>query len=52
MQQAARASDYCFAMNVDPEDRSGFVVEFGTTHQIFSDPHELQTKRYVTGQFG
>jgi phosphate transport system ATP-binding protein len=52
MQQAARASDYCFAMNVDPEDRAGFVVEFGTTQQIFMDPHELQTKQYVSGQFG
>jgi phosphate transport system ATP-binding protein len=52
MQQAARASDFCFAMNVDPEDRAGFVVEFGTTQQIFTDPHELQTKQYVSGQFG
>jgi phosphate transport system ATP-binding protein len=52
MQQAARASDFCFAMNVDPEDRAGFVVEFGTTEQIFNDPHELQTKQYVSGQFG
>jgi phosphate transport system ATP-binding protein len=52
MQQAARVSDYCFAMNVDPEDRAGFVVEFGTTQQIFTDPHELQTKQYVSGQFG
>jgi phosphate transport system ATP-binding protein len=52
MQQAARASEYTFAMNVDPEDRAGFVVEFGTTQQIFTDPHELQTKQYVSGQFG
>jgi phosphate transport system ATP-binding protein len=52
MQQAARASDYCFAMNFDPEDRSGFVVEFGTTERIFTNPHELQTRQYVSGQFG
>jgi phosphate transport system ATP-binding protein len=52
MQQAARASDYCFAMNVDPRDRAGFVVEFGTTHQIFMEPRELQTRQYVAGQFG
>ena len=51
MQQAARASDYCFVMTVD-DDRAGYVVEFGTTHQIFNDPHELQTRQYVTGQFG
>ena len=52
MQQAARASDYSFAMNVDPEDRAGFVVEFGTTEQIFTDPRELQTRQYVSGEFG
>ncbi|MBV9329650.1 MAG: phosphate ABC transporter ATP-binding protein [Chloroflexi bacterium] len=51
MQQAARASEYCFVMTVD-DDRAGYVVEFGTTHQIFNDPHELQTRQYVTGQFG
>jgi phosphate transport system ATP-binding protein len=52
MQQAARASEYCFAMNVDPSDRAGFVVEYGTTEQIFNDPHEEQTRQYVSGQFG
>jgi phosphate transport system ATP-binding protein len=52
MQQAARASDYCFLMNVDPEDRAGFVVEFGTTHQVFREPRELQTRQYISGQFG
>jgi len=52
MQQAARASDYCFVMNFDPEDRAGFVVEFGTTDQIFTNPRELQTRQYVSGQFG
>ena len=52
MQQAARASDYCFAMNVDAQDRSGFVLEFGTTGQIFTNPRELQTQQYVSGQFG
>jgi phosphate transport system ATP-binding protein len=52
MQQAARASDYCCVMNVDPEDRAGFVVEFGTTTQIFTDPRELQSRQYISGQFG
>jgi phosphate transport system ATP-binding protein len=52
MQQAARASDFCFLMNVDPEDRAGFVVEFGTTDQIFTNPQQPQTKQYVAGQFG
>jgi phosphate transport system ATP-binding protein len=52
MQQAARASDFCFLMNVDPADRAGFVVEFGTTNQIFLDPQQPQTKQYVAGEFG
>jgi phosphate transport system ATP-binding protein len=52
MQQAARASDFCFLMNVDPTDRAGFVVEFGTTNQIFLDPQQPQTKQYVAGEFG
>jgi phosphate transport system ATP-binding protein len=52
MQQAARASDFCFLMNVDPTDRAGFVVEYGTTNQIFTDPHQPQTRQYVAGEFG
>ena len=52
MQQAARASDNCFLMNVDPADRAGFVVEYGTTTQIFTDPHQPQTRQYISGQFG
>jgi len=52
MQQAARASDHCIVMNVDADDRSGYVVEFGTTHQIFTEPHEPVTRRYISGEFG
>ena len=52
MQQATRASDYCFLMNVDPNDRAGFVVEYGTTEQIFNNPRQVQTKQYISGQFG
>ena len=52
MQQAARASDNCFLMNVDPSDRAGFVVEYGTTAQIFTDPQQPQTRQYISGQFG
>jgi phosphate transport system ATP-binding protein len=52
MQQAARASDFCFLMNVDPTDRAGFVVEFGATQQIFTDPQQPQTRQYVAGEFG
>jgi phosphate transport system ATP-binding protein len=52
MQQAGRASDCCFLMNVDASDRAGFVVEFGSTEQIFSHPRQVQTQRYISGQFG
>jgi phosphate transport system ATP-binding protein len=52
MQQAARASDCCFLMNVDPSDRAGFVVEFGSTEQIFAHPRQTQTQQYISGQFG
>jgi phosphate transport system ATP-binding protein len=52
MQQAARASDYCFLMHVDPEDHAGYVVEFGPTEQIFGNPQQPQTKQYVAGKFG
>jgi phosphate transport system ATP-binding protein len=52
MQQASRVSDYCFLMNVDPTDRAGFVVEFGTTAQLFTNPQQPQTEQYITGQFG
>src|SRR5215471_3010295 len=52
MQQAARASDYCFLMHVDPEDHAGYVVEFGLTDQIFGNPQQPQTRQYVAGKFG
>jgi len=52
MQQAARVSDFCFLMNVDPEDRAGHVVEYGTTEQIFVNPQNQQTQQYVEGKFG
>jgi phosphate transport system ATP-binding protein len=30
----------------------GKVVEFGTTQQIFTNPSNKQTERYITGRFG
>jgi phosphate transport system ATP-binding protein len=51
MQQAARVSDYTafFTMH---EDRAGFLMEFGPTNQIFTNPHEKVTEDYITGRFG
>lgn len=51
MQQAARVSDYTafFTMN---EDRAGFLMEYGPTTQIFTNPREKVTEDYITGRFG
>jgi phosphate transport system ATP-binding protein len=51
MQQAGRVSDETafFTMN---EDRAGYLVEFGPTRQIFTNPREQLTEDYVSGRFG
>jgi phosphate transport system ATP-binding protein len=46
MQQAARSSDYCAFMF------EGNLIEFGKTHQIFTNPDNKQTEDYITGRFG
>lgn len=51
MQQAARASDYT-AVFVMSADRSGEIVEFGNTHQVFTSPKNEKTASYITGRFG
>ena len=51
MQQAARVSGYTAFMMINAE-RSGTVVEFATTSQIFTNPKNKQTEDYVTGRFG
>jgi phosphate transport system ATP-binding protein len=51
MQQAARVSDFTSFFNMD-ENRAGFLVEFGVTSQIFTNPQNKQTEDYVTGRFG
>ena len=51
MQQAARASDYT-AFLMMAEDRAGYLVEHGPTEQIFTNPQDELTERYITGRFG
>ena len=51
MQQAARVSDFTAFLMIN-EQRSGTLVEFGPTEQIFTNPHNHQTEEYVTGRFG
>lgn len=51
MQQAARASDHTMVFNMNP-DRSGYIVEYGKTSQIFTNPREKITEDYISGRFG
>ncbi|MXW31452.1 MAG: phosphate ABC transporter ATP-binding protein [Chloroflexi bacterium] len=51
MQQAARVSDWTAFMTMG-EDRAGYLVEVGNTHQIFTNPRDQRTEGYITGRFG
>jgi len=51
MQQAARVSDFTSFFTMD-EDRAGYLMEFGDTSQIFTNPKEKLTEDYITGRFG
>ena len=50
MQQAARVSDDTAFLMVD-ENRSGYLVEFAPTQQIFTNPTDERTEAYITGRF-
>jgi phosphate transport system ATP-binding protein len=55
MQQAARVSDQTafFSVSVDEQgQRTGYLVEFSQTEQIFTSPTQKQTEDYITGRFG
>jgi phosphate transport system ATP-binding protein len=53
MQQAARVSDFTAFMMIDSSlTRTGVMVEYGPTPQIFTNPKNKQTEDYVTGRFG
>jgi phosphate transport system ATP-binding protein len=51
MQQAARVSDTAAFMMMEP-DRSGVLVEYGPTAQLFTNPKDKRTEDYITGRFG
>ena len=46
MQQAARISDFTAFFY------KGYIVEYGPTKQIFTNPANKQTEDYITGRFG
>ena len=51
MQQAARVSDFTAFMYTN-ESRTGYLAEFGTTTQIFTNPRNKETEDYISGRFG
>ncbi|MBC7263226.1 MAG: phosphate ABC transporter ATP-binding protein [Chloroflexi bacterium] len=51
MQQAARVSDYTAVFTME-KDRSGVLVEYGPTSEIFTNPKDKRTENYITGRFG
>ena len=56
MQQAARVADRTafFTARADENtgDRTGVLVEFGKTTQIFEHPADKRTEDYISGRFG
>jgi phosphate transport system ATP-binding protein len=51
MQQAARASDFTAYFSVN-DDRTGYLVEFGRTNEVFTNPKDSRTEDYITGRVG
>jgi len=55
MQQASRASDFTAFYNVQANEkgqRTGYIVEYDRTENIFQDPQMEATREYVSGRFG
>src|ERR1700758_2551716 len=56
MQQATRVSDrtafFSVLRNEQSDTRTGVLVEYGKTADIFEDPHDPRTQAYVTGKMG
>ncbi|MGE3540676.1 MAG: phosphate ABC transporter ATP-binding protein PstB [Candidatus Tectimicrobiota bacterium] len=53
LQQALRVADKTAFMYVDTSrgGRTGYLVEYGTTRELFENPQELYTKQYISGEF-
>jgi len=52
MQQAARVADLTAFMLMNPEERSGELVEVAPTVELFNRPKDRRTEDYITGRFG
>jgi len=53
LQQAQRVADHTGFLYVDTTQggRTGYLVEFGESQQIFNDPKEKFTRDYIRGEF-
>jgi phosphate transport system ATP-binding protein len=53
LQQAKRVADKTAFFYVDTTEgsRTGYLVEYGETRQVFEDPRETATQEYVRGEF-
>ena len=51
MQQAGRVSHSTAFFNMD-DDRAGYLVEYGPTGRIFTNPADKRTEDYITRRFG
>ena len=53
LQQAQRVADYTGFLYVDTSDggRTGYLVEFGPSRQIFEAPEHQHTQAYIRGEF-
>ena len=54
MQQAARVSDWTAFMlgNAVESDRSGRLIEYAPTSEMFTNPKDTRTEEYISGRFG
>jgi phosphate transport system ATP-binding protein len=53
LQQAMRVADKTAFMYVDTSGggRTGYLVEYGDTKEMFDNPKEENTRRYIRGEF-
>jgi phosphate transport system ATP-binding protein len=53
LQQAQRVADHTGFLYVDTTEggRTGYLVEFGESQQIFNNPKEKHTSEYIRGEF-
>ena len=52
MQQAKRLADFTAFMLIEPFNRSGELIEFAPTAQLFEEARDPRTRDYVSGRFG